>query len=92
MGRAGPHARRADHGGVCEAFVTFYMSKTKHAVAIADGGRGSEVRLRYRRDGSIRNETPVDLDQCRRLRRCDKMSFMLRYPELVNLQIPQLRQ
>jgi transposase len=28
-----------------EAFITFDVSKTKHAVAIADGGRGSEVRF-----------------------------------------------
>jgi transposase len=28
-----------------EAFVAFDVSKTEHAVAIADGGRGSEVRF-----------------------------------------------
>src|SRR5437763_13890110 len=28
-----------------EAFVAFDTSKTKHAVAIADGGRGDEVRF-----------------------------------------------
>ncbi len=28
-----------------EAFVAFDVSKTKHAVAIADGGRGGEVRF-----------------------------------------------
>src|SRR5688572_30828513 len=38
------------HGGrtmgeYSEAFVAFDVSKTKHAVAIADGGRGSEVRF-----------------------------------------------
>ena len=44
-GRAEPHARRADHGEYSEAFVALDVSKTKHAVAIADGGRGSEVRF-----------------------------------------------
>src|ERR1700693_2175049 len=39
------------HGGrtmgeYSEAFVAFDVSKMKHAVAIADGGRGGEVRLR----------------------------------------------
>ena len=29
-----------------EAFVGFDSAKKKHAVAIADGGRGGEVRLR----------------------------------------------
>src|ERR1700676_2678244 len=38
------------HGGrtmgeYSEAFVAFDTSKTKHAVAIADGGRGGEVRF-----------------------------------------------
>jgi len=38
------------HGGrtmgeYSEAYVAFDVSKTKHAVAIADGGRGSEVRF-----------------------------------------------
>ena len=38
------------HGGrtigeYSEAFVAFDTSKTKHAVAIADGGRGNEVRF-----------------------------------------------
>jgi transposase len=28
-----------------EAFVAFDVSKAKHAVAIGDGGRGSEVRF-----------------------------------------------
>jgi len=28
-----------------EAFVAFDVSKTKHAVAIADGGRGGEVQF-----------------------------------------------
>jgi transposase len=28
-----------------EAFVAFDVAKSKHAVAIADGGRGSEVRF-----------------------------------------------
>ena len=32
-------------GEYSEAFVAFDVSKTKHAVAIADGGRGSEVRF-----------------------------------------------
>lgn len=32
-------------GEYSEAFVAFDTSKTKHAVAIADGGRGSEVRF-----------------------------------------------
>jgi transposase len=32
-------------GEYSEAFVGFDTSKTKHAVAIADGGRGSEVRF-----------------------------------------------
>jgi transposase len=36
---------RADHGEYSEAFVAFDTSKTKHAVAIADGGRGGEVRF-----------------------------------------------
>ena len=38
------------HGGrtigeYSEAFVAFDVPKTKHAVAIADGGRGNEVRF-----------------------------------------------
>jgi hypothetical protein len=38
------------HGGrtvgeYSEGFVAFDVSKTKHAVAIADGGRGGEVRF-----------------------------------------------
>jgi len=32
-------------GEYSEAFVAFDVAKTKHAVAIADGGRGSEVRF-----------------------------------------------
>jgi transposase len=32
-------------GEYSEAFVAFDVSKTKHAVAIADGGRGGEVRF-----------------------------------------------
>ena len=32
-------------GEYSEAFVAFDVSKTEHAVAIADGGRGSEVRF-----------------------------------------------
>ncbi len=32
-------------GEYSEAFVAFDVSKAKHAVAIADGGRGSEVRF-----------------------------------------------
>jgi transposase len=32
-------------GEYSEAFVAFDVSKTKHAVAIPDGGRGSEVRF-----------------------------------------------
>ena len=32
-------------GEYSEAFVAFDTSKTKHAVAIADGGRGGEVRF-----------------------------------------------
>ena len=32
-------------GDYSEAFVAFDVSKTKHAVAIADGGRGGEVRF-----------------------------------------------
>jgi transposase len=32
-------------GEYSEAYVAFDVSKTKHAVAIADGGRGSEVRF-----------------------------------------------
>jgi hypothetical protein len=32
-------------GEYSEAFVAFDVSKTKHAAAIADGGRGSEVRF-----------------------------------------------
>jgi transposase len=32
-------------GGYSEAFVTFDVSKTKHAIAIANGGRGGEVRF-----------------------------------------------
>lgn len=32
-------------GDYSEAFVAFDVAKTKHAVAIADGGRGSEVRF-----------------------------------------------
>ena len=32
-------------GEYSEAFVAFDVSKTKHAVAIADGGRGNEVRF-----------------------------------------------
>ena len=31
--------------GLCEAFVASGVSKTRHAVAIADGRRSSEVRL-----------------------------------------------
>ena len=32
-------------GEYSEAFVAFDVSKTKHAVAIADSGRGGEVRF-----------------------------------------------
>ena len=32
-------------GEYSEAFVAFDVSKMKHAVAIADGGRGGEVRF-----------------------------------------------
>ena len=32
-------------GDYSEGFVAFDVSKTKHAVAIADGGRGGEVRF-----------------------------------------------
>jgi hypothetical protein len=32
-------------GKYSDAFVAFDTSKTKHAVAIADGGRGGEVRF-----------------------------------------------
>jgi transposase len=32
-------------GEYSEAFVAFDVAKRKHAVAIADGGRGSEVRF-----------------------------------------------
>src|SRR3954454_21349426 len=32
-------------GEYSEAFVAFDVAKTRHAVAIADGGRGSEVRF-----------------------------------------------
>ena len=32
-------------GEYSEVFVAFDVAKTKHAVAIADGGRGSEVRF-----------------------------------------------
>ena len=32
-------------GEYSEAFVAFDVSTAKHAVAIADGGRGSEVRF-----------------------------------------------
>ncbi|HEY1299302.1 MAG TPA: hypothetical protein VGF07_02330, partial [Stellaceae bacterium] len=32
-------------GEYSEAFVAFDVAKTKHAVAIADGGRGREVRF-----------------------------------------------
>ncbi len=32
-------------GEYSEAFVAFDVSKTKHSVAIADGGRGSAVRF-----------------------------------------------
>jgi transposase len=35
-------------GEYSEAFVAFDVSKTKYAVAIADGGRGSEVRFSVR--------------------------------------------
>src|SRR5262245_11188022 len=38
------HGGRA-MGEYSEAFVAFDVAKTKHAVAIADGGRGSEVRF-----------------------------------------------
>jgi hypothetical protein len=32
-------------GEYSEAFVAFDVAKSEHAVAIADGGRGSEVRF-----------------------------------------------
>jgi len=32
-------------GEYSEAFVAFDVAKTKHAVAVADGGRGGEVRF-----------------------------------------------
>ena len=32
-------------GEYSEAFVAFDVAKTKHAVAIGDNGRGSEVRF-----------------------------------------------
>jgi transposase len=40
-------------GEYSEAFVAFDVSKTKHAVAIADGGRGGEVRF----VGEVANST-----------------------------------
>jgi hypothetical protein len=45
VGRAEPHARRARHGRVYEAFVAFDRAKMKHAVAIAECGRTGEVRF-----------------------------------------------
>jgi transposase len=44
----GPSRASCTEGGpweYSEAFVAFDTSKTKHAVAIADGGRGGEVRF-----------------------------------------------
>jgi hypothetical protein len=42
-------------GEYSEAFVAFDVAKTKHAVAIADGGRGGEVRF----VGDMTDVTPL---------------------------------
>jgi transposase len=47
LGQAEPslmHGGRI-RGEYSEAFVAFDVSKTRHAVAIAEGGRGGEVRF-----------------------------------------------
>src|SRR3954466_2825527 len=58
MGRAEPHARRANHRGVCGAFVAFDVAKTEHAVAVADAGRAGEVRFL----GEVEN-TPARIER-----------------------------
>jgi transposase len=45
LGRAEPHAQRADHGEYSEVFVGFDVAKKKRTVAIAKGGRTGEVRF-----------------------------------------------
>jgi transposase len=45
-------------GEYSEAFVAFNVAKTKHAVAVADGGRGNEVRFL----GEVPN-TPAAVDR-----------------------------
>src|SRR5262249_55413856 len=44
MGRAEPQTRRASRGHHREAFVGIEPSKSRTAVAIAEGGRGGELR------------------------------------------------
>ena len=44
MDRAEPQTRRASRGHHSEAFVGIDTSKLRNAVAIADSGRGGEVR------------------------------------------------
>ena len=44
MGRAEPHTWRAVVGHHSEAFIGIDTSKSRNAVAIAQDGRGGEVR------------------------------------------------
>ena len=58
-------------GEYSEAFVAFDVSKTKHSVALADGGRGSEVRFL----GEVASSPAVERLICKLAGRYGKLHF-----------------